>query len=154
MFKRISLILALSLLIALSGCGPVPQTTQANQVRDTKLHLVTMKLTEEPENYPTELIGSMRHGTIGDFSQDNNQIIRGEVLEVNPPVDFVSKGDINIITANDLKVMALKAGEIASFVCTRDLQQICEYESGPTRLGCYDIYHFNECKLVELKPNQ
>lgn len=154
MFKRIFFVFTLFLLIALSGCGPVPQATQANQVHDTKLHLVTMKLTEEPENYSTELIGSLAHGTIGDLSQDNNQIIRGEVLEAKPPVDFVSKGDINIITANDLRVMALKAGEVAFFVCIKDLQQICEYESGPTHLGCYDIYYFNECKLVEFKPNQ
>jgi len=161
MLKKFFLFLILILII--SGCEPAQQETDQGYYVERKynsnLYYLTLELENEPSNY-SQLNGSISGFTVNGFGsmsgsiwEDGKGLVRGEIKELTPETDFASVSDTIIIKTTDFKVMGLKPGDTAYFVCTVDFEPVCaakgEYSNVPV---CYDIWEFDYCRMRDLEP--
>ena len=165
MLKKMFFVITIVVLV-LTACGPVTQETDqgisVEKKFDEGLYLLTLQLENDPDNY-SQLQGSLSgimasgFGSIsGSLWQDGKGLVRGKIADLEPTVDFASIGDLQIIKTTDFKVMALKPGDTAFFICTIDYEPVCSLkdEKGFTSVSeCQELWEFDYCRLKKVIPS-
>lgn len=162
MLKKIFLLIILAFL--LSACGPVQQETDQEYLVEKKfnsnLYYLSLELEKEPSNY-SQLNGSFSRSSINGFGfmsssilLDGKGLVRGKITQLSPEADFASVEDIIIIKTTDFKVMALRPGDKADFVCTIYFEPVCAADGGWSSdiTECYEIWEFDYCRLKDFDP--
>lgn len=161
MLKKFLLLFILILFIA--SCAPAQQKTDQGYYVEKKynsnLYYLSLELVKDPSNY-SQLNGSFSGITVNGFGsmsgsiwEEGKGLVRGKVIKLSPETQFASLADTIIIKTTDFKVMALRPGDKADFVCTIDYEPVCavdgEYSSDITE--CYEIWEFDYCRLRDLE---
>lgn len=157
MLKKIFLLLLLIAMLVISGCEPPQQKTDQGYLVESKfnkqLYELILKLEENPGNY-SELYGSIsgsRAYISGALWQEGKGLVRGEVVGLSPSTNFASINDTIVIKTTDYKVMGLRPGDEAYFVCTVDFEPVCAGDRHTTS-ECYDLWEFDYCRLKKIQP--
>ncbi|MGI5897565.1 MAG: hypothetical protein ACOX6Q_00145 [Candidatus Dojkabacteria bacterium] len=154
----------------LTACKAPQQEIDQGIKIDTKfdetLYLLTLKLEEDPASY-SQIHGSVS-GTYSGFNhigygnvsgsiwQDGKGLVRGILVDLEPSIDLIPLGQVEIIKTTDFKVMALKPGDTVKLVCTRDYEPVCSLKPDnsqfTTTSQCRDLWEFDYCRLVKVIP--